>query len=84
VLLGRLCLVEYSFAEPDRFLSASRVMWGSPSPSIHFRHRRRANVVWCDGHVSAEPLCRSDSAASRNLQVGWFSATADNHYFAPF
>ena len=42
-------LIEYSFVEPP--LDAD----GNPtSPSIHFRHRRQANVAWADGHVTAE------------------------------
>jgi prepilin-type N-terminal cleavage/methylation domain-containing protein/prepilin-type processing-associated H-X9-DG protein len=29
-------------------------------PTVHFRHRRRANVLYCDGHVDAEsPLAGS-------------------------
>jgi prepilin-type processing-associated H-X9-DG protein len=23
-------------------------------PTVHFRHHRRANVLYCDGHVDAE------------------------------
>lgn len=23
--------------------------------AVHFRHARRANVVFCDGHVASEP-----------------------------
>jgi prepilin-type processing-associated H-X9-DG protein len=28
----------------------------APDPSIHFRHDRRANVAWTDGHVRARAL----------------------------
>lgn len=70
-------LIEYSFAEPPRFVGG-----GTPWPTIHFRHRRRANVAWTDGHVSAEPLERSSSRwKSHNL--GWFGPD-DNSLFDPF
>jgi prepilin-type processing-associated H-X9-DG protein/prepilin-type N-terminal cleavage/methylation domain-containing protein len=41
-------LIEYSFVEPP-------LASGFPtSPSIHFRHAGRANVVWVDGHVTSQ------------------------------
>ncbi len=41
-------LIEYSFVEPP-------LASGYPtSPSIHFRHAGRANVVWVDGHVTSQ------------------------------
>lgn len=56
------------------------------SPSIHFRHGGRANVAWCDGHVSAERMSftrdgsniyGADNAASG---LGWFGPD-DNSLF---
>ncbi len=82
-MAGQVRLIEYSFAEPDKFLSAAGTLYGSPSPSIHFRHRDRANVVWCDGHASAEAMTRSSGASARFL-VGWFGRETNNFYFAPF
>lgn len=38
-------LIEYSF------ISAPYWVWGQLSPSIHFRHAGRANVIFCDGHL---------------------------------
>jgi prepilin-type N-terminal cleavage/methylation domain-containing protein/prepilin-type processing-associated H-X9-DG protein len=73
----RARLIEYSFAEPPRFASG-----GTPWPSIHFRHRGRANVAWADGHVSAEPLARSDSRSAAHA-LGWFGPD-DNSLFNPF
>ena len=81
---GQTRLIEYSFAEPNRFLSASGVMYGQPSPSIHFRHRNRANIVWCDGHATAEVMTRSSGSASQRFLVGWFGDQINNYYFAPF
>jgi prepilin-type processing-associated H-X9-DG protein/prepilin-type N-terminal cleavage/methylation domain-containing protein len=70
-------LIEYSFAEPPRFAGG-----GTPWPSIHFRHRGMANVAWCDGHVSSEPLARSGGPASPH-PLGWFGPD-DNRLFDPF
>jgi prepilin-type N-terminal cleavage/methylation domain-containing protein/prepilin-type processing-associated H-X9-DG protein len=51
-------LIEYSFVTEPVYEA-----WGStPStPSIHFRHQGRANVSWCDGHVSSEPMGYSNN-----------------------
>jgi prepilin-type N-terminal cleavage/methylation domain-containing protein/prepilin-type processing-associated H-X9-DG protein len=81
---GQACLIEYSFAEPDKFLSATGAMYGRPTPSIHFRHRQHANIVWCDGHATSEPLTHSDGGISQKFMVGWFGNAVSNYYFAPF
>ena len=55
---------------------------GTPWPTIHFRHRGRANVAWADGHVTSEALARTGGKwASR--QLGWFGPD-DNSLFDPF
>ena len=70
-------LIEYSFAEPPRFADG-----GTPWPTIHFRHRGRANAVWCDGHATSEfPERTSDRSAEHVL--GWFGPD-DNTLFDPF
>jgi prepilin-type processing-associated H-X9-DG protein len=81
---GQTCLIEYSFAEPDKFLSATGVMYGQPTPSIHFRHRNRANIVWCDGHATSEAMTKSDDSTDQSFLVGWFGNEGSNFYFAPF
>ncbi len=81
---GQTYLIEYSFAEPDKFLSASGVMYGQPTPSIHFRHRSRANIVWCDGHATSEALTRSDGGTSQRFLIGWSGDQGNNYYFASF
>ena len=70
-------LIEYSFCEPPRFSSG-----GTPDQTIHFRHRGRANVAWCDGHVSAEKLERTGNRWVSH-QLGWFGPD-DNTLFDPF
>lgn len=75
-------LIEYSFAEP-RFhpLFASRA-----DPSIHFRHAQRANVAWCDGHISTQRRTYTWSSGiypgdPDRWDIGWFGETDDNGLF---
>ena len=70
-------LIEYSFAEPPRFAGG-----GTPWPTIHFRHRDKANVAWADGHVTAETRDRTGSRGAAQ-QLGWFGPD-DNSLFDPF
>lgn len=76
-------LIEYSFAEAYHWVMAP----GTESkyradPSIHFRHRGKANVVWCDGHISAEKMKTRAQAHFTNFKIGWFGP-ADNTLFDP-
>lgn len=48
-------------------------------PSLHFRHSLRANVAWCDGHVSSQSLEFSRNGFSV-YQLGWFGPDS-NEYF---
>lgn len=76
-------LIEYSFAEP-RFHPS----WPNfrPDPSIHFRHRGRTNVGWCDGHVDAAPFAFTTSSGMyetdpKRWKIGWFGDHDDNRLF---
>lgn len=73
--------LEYSFAEPPYFIGPD----GEPittwfaSPSIHFRHLDRANVVWVDGHVDSQTMLPSDrvnayGVTSSDMMLGWFGS----------
>ena len=73
-------LVEYSFVEPPLDADGN-----ATSPSIHFRHRRQANVAWADGHVSAERFgwtypTNVYGAANARFDLGYFDAR-DNRLF---
>jgi len=47
-------LIEYSFTTERYWLSDGvPVLDSSPQPTIHFRHRLKANVAWVDGHVGS-------------------------------
>ena len=70
-------LIEYSFAEAPHFADGS-----TPWPTIHFRHLGKANVAWCDGHVTAEAMTRT-GARGADQHLGWFGPD-DNSFFAPF
>jgi prepilin-type processing-associated H-X9-DG protein len=78
--IGSPLLIEYSFVEPpisSGFLTSS--------PSIHFRHQQRANVIWLDGHVTCETMEWTHSvniygAVNAGLRLGWFGPK-DNALF---
>ncbi len=79
-------LIEYSFAEPP-----FSVRNGLPvtefymSPSIHFRHRSRANIGWADGHIDPQRLakCQDKNAygiKSVDMELGWFDPLDNSPY----
>ncbi len=81
-------LVEYSFVEPPHWVSHDHPR-GAPgsfsAPSIHFRHYGRANVLWCDGHVSSEkwewgPQENVFGGNNRRWGVGWFGPENNYHF----
>lgn len=82
-------IVEYGFVEPPHYVTADRPRgvseWGFLSPSIHFRHYGRANVLWADGHITSErwawaPERNIYGALNRPWMVGWFGPE-DNRLF---
>lgn len=74
-----LQLIEYSFVEPP-------LLNGFPSsPSIHFRHRGYANIIWVDGHVSKHkwewaPDLNVYQAPNKQMNLGFFGPK-DNSLF---
>ena len=79
-------LIEYSFAEPPFAVFNGNVMTSFfMSPSIHFRHRGRANIGWSDGHAGSRVMTTFDQpnvfgADSSALGLGWFDPM-DNSLF---
>lgn len=76
-------LIEYSFVEP-RFQPAFPTF--RMDPSIHFRHRGRANTAWCDGRVESQRRSFSWSSGLYRTQpqrydIGWFGPADDNRLF---
>ena len=43
-----------------------------PYPVIHFRHNRTTNVLWLDGHISAERISFSYDESFASKDLGWF------------
>ena len=82
---GSRYIVEYSFAEAYNDVADNLPVRETDraKPSIHFRHNGKANVVWCDGHVSQETMTFSDSHAYKGQNIGWFGPR-DNSLFNPF
>lgn len=84
---GRPYYLEYSFAEPPYFVVNGEPAgdWGYASPSIHFRHRGRANIGWADGHIDAKEMADFDGnnaygVKSADMMLGWFEPI-DNSQF---
>jgi prepilin-type N-terminal cleavage/methylation domain-containing protein/prepilin-type processing-associated H-X9-DG protein len=83
-------IVEYGFLEPPHFVTQDAPKgnpdWGFASPSLHFRHNGRVNVVWCDGHISSEKWEWAPDGpniyggVNVRWAVGWFGPR-DNRYF---
>ncbi len=82
-------IVEYGFVEPPKAVSYTNPHGARGntfmSPSLHFRHFGRVNVVWCDGHVSSEkwewaPEKNAYRASNSRWAVGWFGPK-NNYYF---
>lgn len=81
-------IVEYSFVEPPLRVSVNypRGQEGVfMSPSMHFRHWGRANVLWCDGHITTErwewaPEENVYGASNHAWSIGWFGPQ-NNYYF---
>jgi prepilin-type processing-associated H-X9-DG protein len=74
--------VEYSFAEPRYF----PVYGTRADPSVHFRHRRWANVAWADGHVDRRQMTFTWRSGlypgdPGTCDVGWFGRDDDNSLF---
>ena len=70
---------EYSFCEPVFGVGENNtVLSFHMTPSIHFRHNGRANVAWCDGHVTSERMSFTTEGENifggdnRAAQIGWF------------
>ncbi|WP_432798752.1 prepilin-type N-terminal cleavage/methylation domain-containing protein [Poriferisphaera sp. WC338] len=90
---GSLRLIEYSFIGGRYWINAGVLQpsWGTPTPSIHFRHQNHTtNVAWVDGHTdshkvewsaaSAYYVPGSDAAKMISLESGWFGPE-DNSLF---
>lgn len=83
-------LIEYSFAQPPYWVWDQQVKkeWGLAVPSIHFRHRGKADFAWCDGHVDSHEMSFSRSGITipgyapepEKWNIGWFGPD-DNSLF---
>lgn len=82
-------IIEYGFLESPHFPSPDdpqgNLIFGFASPSMHFRHYGRANVLWADGHITSEkwewaPETNVYGARNAQWMVGWFGPK-NNYYF---
>jgi len=71
-------LIEYSFAEPPfTVYNGQTVTSFYMSPSIHFRHRNRANIGWADGHIEPHEMAKFGDrnvygVHTADMNLGWF------------
>ena len=82
-------LQEYGFCEPWQTEYAPGFFQGRLNASVHFRHLGRANVAWCDGHVTAELPSQIDGTNgyggdAGKYGVGWFGPSMLNGYWRPY
>ncbi len=79
-------LIEYSFAEaPYSLYNGKPMTYSMMQPSIHFRHRGKANIAWVDCHISSQTMAKCEVnntylARYTSLLLGWFGAL-DNSLF---
>ena len=71
-------LIEYSFAEPPFTVYNGRPLSSFyMSPSIHFRHKGRANIGWADGHIDPRKMAglagkNAYGVDSADVKLGFF------------
>ncbi len=82
-------VVEYSFVEPPNYVTSEAPRGvtnaGFLSPTMHFRHNGRANVLWADGHVTSEkwewaPETNIYGGSNYRWAVGWFGPENNVHF----
>lgn len=76
-------LMEYSFSEPYYSINWKGKEGTKMQPSVHFRHGKEANVVWCDGHISSETMTIKENKKFAEMELGWFGE-ANNDFFDPY
>ena len=79
---------EYAYAEPWEWVSPAGKLSGELTPTVHFRHGGKANVAWCDGHVTAEPPSQLGQHSyyqgdDQKYQIGWLGPREENGYWNP-
>lgn len=82
-------LQEYPYAEPYQWVAPNGRLAGALSPSVHFRHRGKANVVWCDGHATPEAPGRMGNQTNYyggdegKHSLGWVGPEQENGWWNP-
>ncbi|MGC4031345.1 MAG: prepilin-type N-terminal cleavage/methylation domain-containing protein [Tepidisphaeraceae bacterium] len=76
--------IAYSFCEPPFWqLDKGPPSTMRPDPSIAFRHRRRTNVAWCDGHVDSRTMDFSVNYQTHSMVTGSEAAALGVGWFGP-
>lgn len=79
---------EYAYAEPWKTEGPVGRFRNPLSASVHFRHGGRANVGWCDGHVTSEVPSKIDGqnlygGDAGKWKIGWFGPSEKNGFWRP-
>ena len=72
---------EHGFCKSYFIFNKGAPEWGTPEPTIHFRHNGQANVSWVDGHISPEKMTFSKDDWGKS-RIGFFGPK-DNTLFDP-
>ena len=73
--------VEFAFARSFDTFNKGKPSWGTPEPTVHFRHRLKTSVVWADGHTSMEDARYTKD--SWGLSHCAFLGSPDKNFFTP-
>jgi prepilin-type N-terminal cleavage/methylation domain-containing protein/prepilin-type processing-associated H-X9-DG protein len=87
---GQQQVFEYSFMEPRYFLGwmqpydQGNAWIGDPTPTIHFRHLGKTNILWLDQHVDgkfmAETTTTNAYGGDNQLwNIGWFDPVEESN-----
>ena len=80
---------EYPYAEPYQWAAPNGRLVAPLSPSVHFRHKGKANIVWCDGHATPELPSRLGKDTNyyggdeEKHSLGWVGPEQDNGWWNP-
>lgn len=72
---------EFGFCKSYNLINRGEPLFGTPDPTIHFRHKGKAGVSWVDGHVSLEAMSCSKDDWGKSM-IGFFGPK-DNSLFDP-
>jgi len=81
---GTVTYTEYSFCEPPFWQAyPGPPSTDRPNPTIHFRHHRRADVAWADGHADAQEMTFTANYQTHGGFIAEVAGTLGFGWFGP-